>query len=705
MSDAIVRLRVESQEYDAKLKRAAEGLQRYADECRKVGGTLEVVEKDTLEYIKAIGKMETVNKSAQGSIEEMTRAYQEFARIYKQMSDEEKASPTGKILSQSLGELKTRIIDSKQELADINRELGVTSKTGGETNSIISSLTSTFGISTKQIAGFGAAIGATKMALDVAKDAFFATQSGIDEWGRIVKETESIYDSFLISLNNSDISGFLSRIDDITTAAREAYNVMSDLEVYGAFNQRNSAKSKAAYQKALDEYKLNPTAQNKEALAKANQQVLAELQQSRDRSERAYQTELRNVANKLSKDQSIQNQFIEILSSGNIDKLEGLKGGYKTGSGLNAGAQYYFGNRVYDGRIQDRATGKWSTMSKEDRADFNLARALSQITTEELKKLQGLGAQSVGYEEQMYRQDRMYNRMAGNNPSVTKTTPTSITIDLSKIGFDTNKAALSAEHGVDTMPSLWEMFSKEYAAGYDENGRGRVAQGDNALRQMLGIGAQQWDYNKDITEKDYKKLPGFKEDKEEEKLTKELKNVSGTISGLAGGLNSITSGIKAIGFDLPDEIDGMINGLTGLAQIISGVGTIIELFGTTSEAANTVAVNANTVAIGGLITALEMNTGTNLIPFFARGGIVPHAQNGLNVVGGTHYSGDVTPILANAGEVVLNHAQVQTLASNLQGVGMQNLKIQGVVTGQQLRLVLVNTNRQDGGAGLNIAMG
>ena len=48
MADSIVRLRVESQEYDAKLKRAADGLTRYADECRKVGGTLEVVEKDTL---------------------------------------------------------------------------------------------------------------------------------------------------------------------------------------------------------------------------------------------------------------------------------------------------------------------------------------------------------------------------------------------------------------------------------------------------------------------------------------------------------------------------------------------------------------------------------------------------------------------------------------------------------------------------------
>ena len=667
MSDAIVRLRVESQEYDAKLKRAAEGLQRYAEKCRELGGTLEVVENDTLEYIRAIGKMQTVNKSAQGSIEEMTHAYQEFARIYKQMTDAEKASPTGKVLSQSLSDLKTRIIDSKQELADINKELGVTSKTGGETNSIISSLTSSFGISTKTLAGFGAAIGATKAALDVAKDAFFATQSGIDEWGRIVKETESIYDSFLIALNNSDISGFLSRIDDITTAAREAYNAMSDLEVYGAFNQRNSAKSKAAYQKALDEYKLNPTAKNKEALAKANQQVLAELQQSRDRSERAYQTELRNVANKLSKDQSIQNQFINILSSGNIDKLEGLKGGYKNGSGLNAGAQYYFGNRVYDGRIQDRSTGKWSKMSKEDLADFNLARALSQITTEELKKLQGLGAQSVGYEEQMYRQDRMYNRMAGNNPSVTKTTPTSITIDLSKIGFDTNKAALVAEHGVDTMPSLWEMFSKEYVTGYDVNGRGRVAQGDNALRQMIGIGPQQWDAKRDITEKDWKKLLG-KTTKDEKKDDKIMDNVS----KLTSGVNGIFSGIEQMGIEIPEGMKQMMGVINGLTSIVQSILLVVE-------------------AIKGL-EAIGLFK-------FAGGGIVKAAQG--YVVPGNSFSGDnvfAGHAWVNSGELVLNRAQQNTLAGMLDNNRQPSGSGNGVarVSGEQIYIAVNNYLRRSG---------
>lgn len=42
MADSILRLKIESQEYDNKLKQATEQLARYADECRKVGGTLEL---------------------------------------------------------------------------------------------------------------------------------------------------------------------------------------------------------------------------------------------------------------------------------------------------------------------------------------------------------------------------------------------------------------------------------------------------------------------------------------------------------------------------------------------------------------------------------------------------------------------------------------------------------------------------------------
>ena len=132
MADSILRLKVESQEYDNKLKQATNGLTRYIDGCRKVGGTLEVVEKDTLEYVRAIGQMDTTSRTATGKLAEMKKTFVELSAQYKQMTDAEKNSPFGKALAASLDELKPRIIDTKNQLDEINDSLkGMSSNDGG----------------------------------------------------------------------------------------------------------------------------------------------------------------------------------------------------------------------------------------------------------------------------------------------------------------------------------------------------------------------------------------------------------------------------------------------------------------------------------------------------------------------------------------------------------------------------------------------
>ena len=131
MADSILRLKVESQEYDNKLKRASEGIQRYADQCRKVGGTLEVVEKETLDFVRSIGQMGTVSTTAKGKINEMSSSFINLTAQYKQLTETEKQSPFGKALSQSLDQLKERTQEAKQELSDITKELNGASNIGG----------------------------------------------------------------------------------------------------------------------------------------------------------------------------------------------------------------------------------------------------------------------------------------------------------------------------------------------------------------------------------------------------------------------------------------------------------------------------------------------------------------------------------------------------------------------------------------------
>jgi X-X-X-Leu-X-X-Gly heptad repeat protein len=175
-----------------------------------------------------------------------------------------------------------------------------------------------------------------------------------------------------------------------------------------------------------------------------------------------------------------------------------------------------------------------------------------------------------------------------------------------------------------------------------------------------------------------------KQGKEED----DFKKFNDGIGKLTGGLSQVSSGLKAVGVEIPKEVDDVIGVISGVSQIISGVGSIISLFSTTAITANTAAVVANTAALG-------VNTATNFIPFFAGGGIVPHAANGY-FVGGNKFSGDTTPIMANAGELVLNKAQQGNLAAQLEGSPVGGTDTQPYLDGEKIFLGLQAYTRRSG---------
>lgn len=234
MADVITRLKVESTEYDSKIKRASQGLLQMEQACRKVGGTLAILEKDELEFVKGLGKMETVSKDARGQLNELTKAFTDLSLQYKRLTDEEKQGDFGKALASSLGELKTRIQDTKGQLNEINGEING----GGGLTGALDQLAGKFGMNIKQLTGWGAAIGAAKVALDVAKDAFFQSESNIDEWGRTVEGAKGAYDVFLDTLNNGNWSNFFS---NLTTAVQGARDLYDSLDRLGSIKSNNAA--------------------------------------------------------------------------------------------------------------------------------------------------------------------------------------------------------------------------------------------------------------------------------------------------------------------------------------------------------------------------------------------------------------------------------------------------------------------------------
>lgn len=139
---------------------------------------------------------------------------------------------------------------------------------------------------------------------------------------------------------------------------------------------------------------------------------------------------------------------------------------------------------------------------------------------------------------------------------------------------------------------------------------------------------------------------------------------------MVGGINNMVGSLEQMGIELPEGFKGVINGISGVIGVLNSIVMI---------------VNA--------IQAMQ-EVGT-FLGIFANGGIVPHAANGYYVPGNSH-SGDNTMIMANAGELVLSRSQQGNLASQLEGSGMQNMQLDAVLSGEQIRLVLNNNGRRTG---------
>lgn len=123
MADSILRLKVDSQEYDNKIRRAADGIQQYAQRCREAGGTLTQLDDGVLEFVQSLGKMDTVATTTKQQLREMSNALTTLTTTYRELTDEEKQSPFGKELSKSIQQLTERAGKAKDAMVDVEQSI------------------------------------------------------------------------------------------------------------------------------------------------------------------------------------------------------------------------------------------------------------------------------------------------------------------------------------------------------------------------------------------------------------------------------------------------------------------------------------------------------------------------------------------------------------------------------------------------------
>lgn len=560
--------------------------------------------------------------------------------------------------------------------------------------------------------GWGAAAAG---AMKVAKDAFKRNEAQLDEWQGFVRASESVYGGFLEALNNGDISGYLSNINSIIDAARNAYDALDELGTFQAFNQVNSARDKANYQEALDNYRLNPTDDNKKALEVANQKVIQNLKDESLLAQDAYKAALEAAAEEGGLRGEDVNTFVKMFQNGAYRDFKKLKERYKEEGGiLGVG-----GKTMFDGEEVTSVNGRgyWKKqgttmhngqqvnigiqdMSKAENSAFLVARSLYNITDDTINQLQRLGADAYNLEEAVNQQNRSYHRLSGQNKTITpKTTKSSKTFksdisglsDIPGLAFGATKSMKELNAELARYKKMKEEATTSFE--YNEAIEGiEQVQKEIAVQPItlqLGVDAEKIVSIQEIINNFFKDHPITPEMK---LPTGNFQSVSKISQDTADAWQAATRAISNAGnamTNLEDpsaKVAGIVmqaiaNIALGFAQASASPATgLAGVFGWI--AAVTAGVATMTATIAQIKSATE---------YHAQGGMVgtsPFIPKGT----------DTVPAMLTPGEIVLNAAQQRNMANNLQGTSNIVMQSSGEsrISGEDIITVINAYGRRTG---------
>ena len=717
MADSIVRLRIDSQEYDNKLKRASEGLNRYIEGCRKAGGTLEHVDDGVKEFTQQLGKMETVAGGAKGKLGEMTKAFTDLTMQFNQMTEAEKRGQFGKALSSGLDELKQRIISTKQELADINKSLNNVGGSGGGGlfgSDKLSGMLQVFGgnVMTK-IAGAGLSFAGelkdmvaqgielarqgegiriaferlgrgdilqglreathgtvTDLELMKAAVKFNDFKLPLDELGTMLafaqqkaKDTGQSVDYMVDSIVTGLGRKSLMILDNLGLSAAEVKEKMKETgdmtKAVGAIIREQMQSAGEYVETAADRAtQANVSLQNKmEELGRK----FGPLEQASSNLWTSIKIGIMDIVggpltefiNKLTEAGRLAQQYGVLGGSGKVGRLINNLSGAREGNrqSVYQQQQEQFWRYINPREQQIRDIRAWQSGERGEALQKRVSAITDKYGSLDATKIQ---AEVDAAKKMLAEYQQSAKQILNSTPTTTAPVPVDIKNPVGGGGgntFDASKILFTGHEGIKADPnanfqSVWGML------------------GDEGLRKMMGIGAQQWDYGKVTDEAQGK---GKKNDKKEEKKDDKIMD---NVTKLTSGVTGIFSGIEQLGIEIPDGMKQALNAINGLMSIAQSILVVVE-------------------AIKGL-------EAVGLIKL-AGGGIVPHAAGGY-MIGGNSYSGDniyAGGAWVNSGELVLNRAQQSTLASQLQGQDKQ-MHVVGEVQGEKIILVANRTFRRKG---------
>lgn len=728
--DAIVRLKVESKEYDAQIAHARSGLLALEKSCRENGKTMENLTNDQLQYVRALGQMQTTSRTAKGRLSEMTQAFTDLRVQQSRLTEEERKGAYGKALSASLEQLKTRIRDTKTELQSISKELEDSPLSGSNT-AAFSKMDGAL-----SVLGGNLMTKAITVAADGVKELVSSMSDMVKEGVEMAKAAEGIRNAFS-RLNRADLldelreathgtvtdielmkqavkfNDFRLSLDEMGTMLAfaqqkakdtgQSVDYMVDSIVTGLGRQSlmildNLGLSASEIRERMKETgdmttavgqiireQMSSAGEYVETAADRETRANAELKNAMEELGRTFQP-LNEAANTFWNDMKIgainalneiRPLINEMTAAGRVRNAEGRYGGSdKISSQLDIlsgmktekgrQAQYEAQLAKYDEVIGDLKF-KRSAFTMKGTKDQNDKYQINELSTR-IKALETMKANYIAGA------DKIFNPPAVKTPAeTTQASPITTSQPAAVAIYDPNALTkLQTElEGTTPVEKVAPLRSSLSASSWEDFSTFAAEEMGKTMADALAENQRNIE-NSGV---------GAKYDP-----TEDLNELTTVGTNITKGVTQLTTGLKSLGVELPSEVDEVVGVINGLCSVIQGVQTIISVFSTSTETANTIALDANTAAVAALTSAVVTNSATNLIPL-AHGGIA-HAANGF--IGGNIFTGDNIPVAVNSGELILNRAQQGNLASQLQNTSQQQQPMQPWLDGEKIYLGLNN---------------
>ena len=725
MADVLVRLNVQSEEYENKLKNATASLQQMEKEVRRTGATFAYADKEEVEFIKSLGSMETHATNASGKVKEMTQAIAEMSLVYQRMTEEEKKSPTGKALAESIEQAKSRLGEYKSALAEAGGEM---QKTGGFVDTLADGLSQLGPIG--QVAGrlikgaFGpigiviaAVVGFVQQLVSAFKrneDAMASVNRAAAPFKAIWQGIQQLFDklaSSLATVIEKASQGLQSMFDKLTewmgklsntkigqklgldTLYQQLLQVKNAQDELTKSNERiaNSERELQNLRRSTKTANTNRTEQVSELRAKASDRSSYSADERVQFLEKAMELEKKNLEANI----TLRQKEYDLIKLKNSLTQSGTEDLNAENDALNAitEARIEYNNQMRAMQRQLQAAKSEAGKASEQPTDTSKVKDATAIWEEYQRKIAETKARLEEFRAMIADAN-----LSDDQRSWAEGMADKYQAELDKMTGATEEAAQKISKSLENIPTEFDIIREEL--GKMSSGIGAISTIGNAFNELKGIGEDLADaFSGEMSAWDAL-MTVFNSGIGILDTVVSVMEAINLLTELSTTLSKKKAATKAAEATTVASAAGTEAAAEGAAAVASGAAAGANAAEASSAAGKAVswipivgpilAVAAIAAVLGSTLAAISQAKSSG--KGFAAGGIVPgNSFSGDNVRGITP-SGEVFGL--NSGEVVLNHAQTNNLASQLQG-GNQGGQITGTVTGANIYLALANFAKQN----------